>query len=161
MRRGDRRRNLVDFPRTQITAFGMHTQQCRLRELPHTDRVLEDIAAALQVRSVRRAANRHHIEIQLGRKTTVEAQFLGTEIPALLQGGKIEKAEVDRFLDLVGKVAGKDHPGNMGFDDAQFAQRVAESERIVEPGDQGPAGFERVVRIGWVGRRHVPSSTLR
>ena len=42
------------------------------------------------------------------------------------RGGEVEKAEIDRLLDLVGEVTGQDDPGDMGLAQHRIRRGVAE-----------------------------------
>lgn len=57
------------------------------------------------------------IEIKLRRKTPVEAQLLVAQKSPALGRGEIDERIADRALDLVGVLAGKQHPGDVGGDE--------------------------------------------
>ena len=73
---------------------------------------------------LRRAADGDDIEVKLGGKAAVEAQFFLAIEAAFLQRAEIEKAEIDGFLDLVGVVSGEQNPGDMGFDQFDVLDRM-------------------------------------
>ena len=54
----------------------------------------------------------------------------------LLQVGIVEKTDVDRFLNLVGKGAGEDDPGNVGFLQLDFVSLVWKHARLEQGIDQ-------------------------
>ena len=99
----------------QLPAGGDIAEQLALVEAPHPHRVIDDGAATVQRWPVGFAGDRHHRLVQFGGEAPVEGQLLLAEEAASFQGGKIQEAEIQGFLDLVGKLPGEDDPGNVGF----------------------------------------------
>ena len=91
----------------QVVAFLAHIKQLALIELAHANGVLERGAVTAQARLLRGTGNRHHLQIQFGRQTAVQAQLFLAEAFAAFQGGEIQEPEIHGFLDLVGKVTGE------------------------------------------------------
>ncbi len=126
----------VDMRIGQLAAGLDLGQQLGLRELAHLQHVLEGIAVAADHRSIRRAGDRQHFQVEVRCHALVEAQLFFAEMLARGQIGEVEEAEVHRLLDLVGVLAGEDHPGNMGFDDPKAFGGVRIQGRILQGGDQ-------------------------
>jgi hypothetical protein len=79
-------------------------------ELPHPHRVLERRSRGTDARMVHASADRVHGEIELRRVPAVEAQFLLAELSPPLERRVVEEVKAQRLLDLVGELAGEQHP---------------------------------------------------
>ncbi|WP_241546937.1 hypothetical protein [Thiohalobacter thiocyanaticus] len=115
---------LIDVRGGQFILCCQPVQAPRVVELLHLEGVFDGCARAVELRVLRGAGYRNHIEIQLRRQAAVEFQFNLAVLAALFQGTEIEKAEIDRFLELVGDAAGEQDPGDMGFDHAEVTDRM-------------------------------------
>ena len=126
----------VDQRRVEPSVGGLRAQQVALRETAHPDRVLDRRAVAVQPRRIDAAEDRRELEIDLGREAAIQPQlFLAVEA-APLEAREIDEAKADRFLDLVGEVAGENHPRDVGFDAFEVVRRVTESVGVGERRDQ-------------------------
>ena len=56
---------------------------------------------------------------------------------ALIQRREIEKPEFNRFLDLVGDIAGQNHPRDMCLDQVDITDGVAIGGGVLQCADQG------------------------
>ena len=74
------------------------------RQAAHVDRVFEHRAGASHAQPRRCLPNADDIEVGVGSEPPIQAHLFFAEKAAALQCGKIEKAEIDRFLDLVNVV---------------------------------------------------------
>ena len=108
--------NCIDHRAGQCPLGSVMTQQALLRKFGHLHRIINNLAAAVQAWSIECAANLDDVEVDARCKSTIQAQFLVAEMVPLIQRGKVEEAEINRFLDLVRVIAGQNDPGNMGFD---------------------------------------------
>ena len=96
-------------------------------------------AAAVQGETAVLLGHFDQAEIDVRAETPVELQFLGAVVPPLVRIGKIEKAEIDRFLELVDVVAGKEHIGDMRLHEPDIRVRVFGTfhpQKGLEPGRQ-------------------------
>ncbi len=94
-----------------------------LRETSHFDCVV-DFRLPVQFRTVRFSAYPDDFEVKLRGEALVQAQFLLAKILTFFRSGKIEKAEIDRFFQLVSKISGQEDPGDMGFDQFDLSHRM-------------------------------------
>ena len=108
-------------------------------ELTHFQRVFDNRTVAAKLRCIDAAADRQYFQVKTLGQALVEAQLFLAEMLAGTQLGEIEKTEVHRFLELVGKGAGEHHPGNMGFDDLELLYRMRVEGRVLQCGDQSLA----------------------
>jgi hypothetical protein len=76
-------------------------QQTILRHATHEHSGLDLRAFSREIDPGRPPVNTHYSEIQAFRKSGIKYNFLLAEMLALLQGGEIQEAKVQRFLDLV------------------------------------------------------------
>ena len=129
----------VDVLAAQFATGLQFRQQLALRELAHLQGVLDDRGVVTEAWGLFAAADGQDLAVQRGRQALVEAQLFVAEVLAAGQVGEIEKAEVDRFLDLVGVGAGEQNPGNVGFDDLKTLHGVGVEGRILQGGDQSLA----------------------
>ena len=56
------------------------------------------------------AADRHDIEVELGRETAIERELVFAVAFALVECREIEERKLHRFLDLVGEFSSQQHP---------------------------------------------------
>ena len=123
---------LVNMANGQAAIALQVAEQILLTELASLDQIFDSRAVATQNRRFGAAGNRDNVQVQLGRQAAVQADFFLAEMLALFQRGIVEKAEIDRFLDLVNIVAGQQHPGNMGFNQSKTAYRVVIQVRVLQ-----------------------------
>ncbi len=77
-------------------------------------------------------------EISIGGKAAVETNFFAAEEAAALEGRKVEKAEVERFFELVGMGVGQVDAGNMGFAKFHALGRLRVGGRVEQLVDAVP-----------------------
>ena len=131
--------HLIDVRAGQFAVGLQGAEHLALRELAHFQRVLDGRAVATQLRRLGSAGNRQHFKIQIFGQALVEAQFLAAEMPAVVQIGDVQEAEVHRFLQLICIGARQYHPGNMGLDDLKRVNRMRVQGRVLQGSDQGLA----------------------
>src|SRR5690554_6941930 len=107
----------------QVTLQQSVKAQFRIK-LIHSHGILYDAVAGTQNGLGAGAANRHYIDIDVRRQTLVKAQLLFAAVASLLKRCKVEKAEVDRLLDLVGKFAREQQPGDVCLNHLYRAGRM-------------------------------------
>ncbi len=107
---GDAARQRVDLGRAERAGLHHAAEQRVLPEAAHLDRVVDRLAVAADSRVHLAARQRHHLEVELRRGAAVQPQLLLAIEVSCLQRAEIEKAEIDRLLELVGIVAGEQHP---------------------------------------------------
>lgn len=110
-----------------------------MRELAHFQCIFDGRAAAAELWRIGAATDRQYFQIKALSQALVETQLFLAEVLAGAQLGEVEKAEVHRFLDLVGKGAGKHHPGNIGFDNLKLLHGMGVEGRVLQCGDQSLA----------------------
>ena len=106
------------------------------RKLFHLHGVFNRRTAAAQHRLLLATGNGNHCQVIVGGQPTIQTQLLFTVVATPFQRGKIQKAEINRFLDLVGILSGQDHPGDVGFDQPYIMNRMAVDGRIQQSGNQ-------------------------
>ena len=70
----------------------------------HLDRPLDRFAVALHLQAAIGASDGNDAVIHRRRQPAIEAHFLVAEMPAFLQRGEIEKAEIDGLFYLVRQI---------------------------------------------------------
>ena len=92
-------------------------QRVRLLEAAHHDRVLHGIGGLLRREAKRSGAveYRAHPEIDAGSKLTVDGHLLTARRAPARERAVVEEREPHRLLDLVGTLAGNEHPRGMGL----------------------------------------------
>ena len=73
------------------------------------------------------AINRNTVEIDFRRQPPVQAEFLFAIVFPSFQAGKIQKAQIQGLLDLVGIIAGQQDMRDMGLQvlDSGDGMRIA------------------------------------
>jgi hypothetical protein len=82
----------------------------RFGEAAHLQRVFDDGAAAGELWLVRTTGDRHHGQVNVGRKATVQTQLGRAARVALVECAVVEEGQGERLLDLVGELAGQQQP---------------------------------------------------
>lgn len=110
---GDR----VDVGPPELAALGEAGQAPLLVHPAHLDRVLDRSLGVLggELEAAVAPGDRPHPPVDLRRQALVEPHLLPAEVPPPLQRPVVEEGEGDRSLDLVGEIAGEQHPGDMGI----------------------------------------------
>jgi hypothetical protein len=85
-----------------------------------------------QKRIARGAGYVYDIKVQLGRKATVEAQFLQAAETPFFQRAEVEKPEFNGLLDLVCVLPCKNDPRYMGFKQLYPGHGMREAFRITK-----------------------------
>ncbi|MNH06508.1 hypothetical protein D3C79_658780 [compost metagenome] len=131
--------HLVDVLGGQFAVGLQGAEHLILWKLAHFQGVLDCLAVATQLRRFHATGDRQDVQVQAIGQALVQAQLFITEVFAAGQFGEIEEAEVHRLLDLVGILAGQQHPGNMRLDELKRLHRVREQGGVLQRGDQGLA----------------------
>ena len=140
---GHRTRQGVDLGGPQGAARGALGQQGAGRKAAHVHGPFDRLRGiATQARRRRRAGDRQHLQVQLGRAAAVDAQLLLAGGAALRQGAEVQEVQRQRLLDLVGMLARQQQPGNVGFE-ALHVGRAAGPQVVLQLGDQAGAGGGR------------------
>ncbi len=96
---------------------GLLGQHALLVEAAHLQQVFDDLAGPIHLDpAVLHAGQSTHGAIDVGRGGAVEAQLALQRPAPQLQGGIVQKAEIDRALDLPGRLADQEHAGAGGLD---------------------------------------------
>jgi len=111
-------------PFRQITLQRPGAEQTRLVETAHLDRVFQRLTRTPQLRGRRGSRYGHHLQVQMRRQTGIEAEFLLAKEMSTLEGGEIQEAQIDRFLDFVSKIPREKDMGDMGLDVLHPRHRV-------------------------------------
>ena len=128
-----------------------------MRKPPHLDGKLDRGPVAADARRVRRARDWRHLQVQLRSEAAVEPHlFVAIEL-ALGQRGEVQKLHPHRLLDLVGKVAGQQHPRDVRFQKAEIAGGVRVGRGRLERLDQ-PCRFLHVWLLPQPGATRRPGS---
>lgn len=123
---------LVHAGEIQCVVCQQRVDALLLIELAHFYRIFDDLAGAVEARLRRRAADRHHVEIELRREALIETQLFVAEVAALFQRGKIQKAKTHRLFDFVRDLAREQNPGDMRFEHAESTHRVRIKLRVLQ-----------------------------
>jgi|GEM_PF-4886793 len=99
----------------EAIALQHRRQQIGLVELAHPHGIVDQGAAAQQPGGGRRPVDRADVQVEVGGQATIQPDFLPTEPAPPLERAEIDKAQIDRLLNLVGIGAGEQNPGDMGF----------------------------------------------
>jgi hypothetical protein len=87
--------------------------------------------------------HRDHAEVDVGREPPVERHLGLAGLPPLLEGAKVEEAQLDRLLDLVGLGVRQEDPGVVGLaqlDPRRLGKRRRVAQIVAEPSHAiGPA----------------------
>ncbi len=84
-----------------------------LGKFAHLHRVFERGSRAADDRRVDGAGDRHDLEVELRRESSIETQLLVAEESPRRERREIEEAEIDRLLDLVRVGSGQQHERNV------------------------------------------------
>ena len=115
-------------------------------KLAHPHREIERCArSAIYNGRVLRAGNRSDAEVEISRVAAVQSQLFFAEHPAPGDGRVVQEAELQGFLDLVGKLAGEQDPRDVSFGDTQGrANRV----RVRTRRQQSPYEWRVMISAG-------------
>lgn len=119
MEGGDALGQLIHARKRQALAGQDLIELGPIREAAHDHRRLDDIPFALESWDLRGAANQGYVEIESAAQGAIQAQFLMAKMDALIKVGKVQKAEIDGFFELVGPLTGQDDRGDMRLDQAR------------------------------------------
>ncbi len=103
----------------------------------HFHRPFQGGAVASDAGRVRAPGDWHHVQVDVRCQAAVEADFRFAAGAALVQGGEIQEAQIQGFLQLVGVFPGQDHPGDVGLDEAWGWGLVGIGSGLEQLGDQG------------------------
>jgi hypothetical protein len=109
--------------------------QCILRELAHPHRVFDRGSGAVHDGIVDAARDRDDIDIDRRREAAIEPQLLFAAEATPGEGGEIEKAEIERLLDLVREFAGQEYVRDVCFQMRDSRATLAEPRRIGKRGN--------------------------
>ncbi len=138
----------VDERRVERTAAQEVVEAVFALETAHLHRVVDRRARPAEHGQGGRAGDRNDLEVQLRRRAPVERELALAEMPACVERGEIEKAQVDRLFQLVGGVAREQHARDMRFDQADLGARMHGVERTPQSAqERGMRGVGRV-RVG-------------
>ena len=73
----------------------------------------------------------NYVQSELG----VQPQLFQTARLALRQGSKIQYRKINRFFYFIGKLAGENHPGNVGLDDFKASDGMRIQRGILQCGN--------------------------
>ena len=124
-----------------------------LVETPHPDGVLQRFAFAVQLRGIRCARDRHHVDVDIGGPRSIQPDLFLTKMPALVERAEVEKIEHEWFLDLVRVVARQNDPGDVSLHEFDVVGRMRKCLRPQQRFDQ--AGIRAVKCAVW----HCPLPT--
>ena len=100
----------------QARGQGTAVEQGLLGKALHLDRIFEGRTDATHPGAVRGAGDGHHAEIETGGQSAIEPNLLLAALPAPLQGGEVQKTQVQRLHELEGAVPDQKDVGDVRFD---------------------------------------------
>ena len=123
----------------QLTVDPVHeTGQNRVRiEAPHAHGPVDHRPVTVDPRRLDGPGDRADAQIDLRGQTPVQPQFLEAGPMPRLQAEEIEKAEIQRLLELVGEIAGQHHAGDVRVDPAPRLTALWPACRLHQRSDQG------------------------
>ncbi len=111
-------------------------EQAVLGEFTHLDGIFDGRSVTSKARLCPAAPDGDHFQVKFRRESPVQAQFLGAKMFSPGKRREIHEAEIDRLFDLVGVIPGKNHPGDMRFDDREVLDGMGVERRILQRPDQ-------------------------
>jgi hypothetical protein len=84
-------------------------------ETPHNYEPVYNRSVSANRETARRCRERHHVEIDIGREPTIQAELGPARVFAPPQVRKVEIGKTDWLLELVDPIACQEHPGHMGL----------------------------------------------
>jgi hypothetical protein len=87
-----------------------------LLKAAHADRIFDNLPVISEPQLTVLTAQGGDVEIEAWRQAPVEAHFFLAVVLPVCQAGEVKESEVNRFLDLVGKLTREQDPGDVGFD---------------------------------------------
>src|SRR5712691_9633711 len=108
----------------------------------------------MKTRSLWRAIQCHHLEVQLWCQTAIEAEFFLAEEVSLRQRREIDKAQIDGLFDLVRIRASQHHPRDVRLQDDYLGGRMLIYSTIGEGLDQMVVSVHGVTSSGANARFH-------
>ncbi len=115
---------------TQFAPFRQLVERRVSRKLAHFYSIFKRLPCTIDTRCDRTAGDGDTLQIIVRRQPPVQAQLFHTVLMAQFQRTEIEKSQIDRLLDLVGKRTRKQYPGNMRLDQLQLCYRMVVTDRI-------------------------------
>ena len=104
----------------------------------------------------------HQPKVQVGGRAAVDAQLFQAGSTAQCGGAEVQKIELQRFLELVDKIARQQQPGDMGFDALHGLCGMAKRLRLaLQLAHQGFGRIKTARQHGRLARRRIrtPSSS--
>ena len=157
------RADLLKEPRLGAPRLDETVQHAIVRQPAHDDGDLAHGPLSADTHAVD-TAELHDTEIHVVREATIQADLFLAEEATALEGGEVQKAEVQRLLHLVDAVAGEEDPGNVRLDQLDSFDGMRIRAGIQESGhDRGrtralvTAGSRR----SWASHRELSRSCLR
>ncbi|MNH05317.1 hypothetical protein D3C79_646370 [compost metagenome] len=136
---GNLPRHLVDVAGIELAIGLQGVEHLALGELAHLQHVFDRFAFATDLRRFGATGDRQDVQVQAFGQALVQTQLFVAEMPALIQAGEVEKAEVHRLLDLVGVLAGEQDPGDMRLDELEPIHGVRVQGWVLQRSDKGLA----------------------
>ncbi len=99
-------------------------------ELAHDDDPVDDLAFAVEDRPIAVKGDGNCVEIDRRRQPPVEFDLGAAVLFAQLDGGKIEKTEVDRLLELVDDLSGQKDRRDVGLEEPNLIDRMVIERRL-------------------------------
>ena len=87
-----------------------------VREPPHADGVVDDLALGAEPVALRAEPDRDDAEIDVGREPPVQPHLVLAAAPASLERRVVHEPVVDGTLELPDFPVGEEHPGDMRRD---------------------------------------------
>ena len=151
--------DLIGVCAGQLAAVEHALEHPGLVELSHSDRVLDGLSITADARVCGLPGDGNNIQVQLGREAPVQPQLLLAAEAALLERREIQKAEIQRLLELIRVLAGQEHVRDVGLDMFDLARRMGIANRVQQRADQIPMRILphllKQTELSIDGRRHV------
>ncbi len=123
----------TQFGRLGTLRFEQPVEFVLARELPHAHRVLQHRAVAAHPRLAAAMHDRAHVQIQRRGEAPVQAHLLAAQLEPALRLAHVQERMAHGTLDLVGKLAGQQHPGNVGLHQLHVAHGMRIGSRLEQP----------------------------
>jgi hypothetical protein len=92
-------------------------------ETPHDYEPVHNWSVSANRESARRCREWHHVEIDIGRQPTIQAELGPARGFASAQVREVEIGKTDWLLELVDPIACQEHPGHVGLAESHARRR--------------------------------------
>src|SRR6516164_7964233 len=111
----ERRNEPVELPWLDAMLQDSMFERLSLVETPHDYEPVHNRSVSANREPARRCREWRHVEIDIGRQPTIQAEFGPARAFAPAQVREVEIGKTDWFLELVDPIPRQEHPGHVGL----------------------------------------------